>query len=484
MSKYFYVRQTGGAAVLVCSFLAANALSVHQALGQLTQINGAQTRMLTNLQTGNAYTVAASDCGKLLSLSNASDISVTIPQAGASGLNSGCWIDIQNTGTGTVTLSATPSLIDGAATVQLTTNQGLRLVSNGAAYFTQRGQGSSGDSALSIQSGGVPIGTASTLNVVAGAGVACIPQVNSNVMTLQCNADTSYLATRVDLQSASNPQICTSDSDDGAAYTASCAMALTAYAARQTLYWYTDVTNSGPATLDIDMLGVKNLVDQKGNQLVAGQINAATLYRIWYDGDNIRVAELGGIGGGDSTGGTNNSSSIGDNGYYFPFGYPSDGGGTYTASTSNLEAVMFVPSVSMTVKSLIYDVIAETGCSPCGIAFGFYDASGNQLSQTTTTFSETGSAKVTLGSPQTLTAGSVYYFAWAADNNTVTLQAAGSGSWLFSVFSTLDTSTVRSGTPANTATGTGSGLLLPSTLGTISARSNAFGVPPCVMFLM
>ena len=410
MSKCYSIRKTGGAAVLFCSYLAANALSVDEAFGQLTQITGGQTRMLTNLQTGDAYTVSAADCGKLLSLSNASVVSVSIPQAGELGLKSGCWLDIQNTGTGTVSLSATPSLIDGAATVQLTTNQGLRLVSSGTAYLTQRGQGSSGNSALTIQSGGVPLGTASTLNVVAGSGVACIPQVDSNAMTLQCNADTSYLATRVDLQSASNPQICTSDSEDSAAYTASCAMALTAYAARQTLYWFADVANSGPATLDIDTLGVKNLVDQKGNQLVAGQINAATLYRIWYDGDNIRVAELGGTGG--STGSTNTSSSIGDNGYYFPFGYPSDGGGTYTASTSNLAAVMFVPSVSMTVKSLIYDVIANTGCSPCGIAFGFYDASGNQLSQTTTTFSGTGPAKITFGSTPTLTAGSVYYFAW------------------------------------------------------------------------
>ena len=76
------------------------ALWTGRALGQVTQITGAQSRIITNIQSGTAYTVAASDCGGLLSLSNPSGVAVSIPLAGPSGLNAGCWMDIQNTGTG------------------------------------------------------------------------------------------------------------------------------------------------------------------------------------------------------------------------------------------------------------------------------------------------------------------------------------------------------------------------------------------------
>ncbi len=90
--------------------------------------------------------MTASDCGKLLSLSNSGTVVVTIPQAGATGLPSGCWVDIQNAGSGPANFTATSSLIDveSVAGFTLTTNQGLRLFSNGSGYFTQRGQGGAG----------------------------------------------------------------------------------------------------------------------------------------------------------------------------------------------------------------------------------------------------------------------------------------------------------------------------------------------------
>jgi hypothetical protein len=119
-------------------------ISTGQVFGQVTQIGGGQLRIVTNVQTGTAYTITPSDCGKLLSLSNAGNIVVTIPQAGVTGLASGCWLDIQNTGTGAATFTAGASLVDGSMGFSLTTNQGLRLLSNGTAYFTERGQGSGG----------------------------------------------------------------------------------------------------------------------------------------------------------------------------------------------------------------------------------------------------------------------------------------------------------------------------------------------------
>jgi hypothetical protein len=112
-----------------------------------TQLSGGQTRILTNAQSGTTYTILASDCGKLISFSNASPVAVTLPQAGPAGLPGGCWMDIQNTGSGTVLVTPVTSLIDQAASLQLTTNQGARLVSNGNGYLTQRGQGSGTGSA-------------------------------------------------------------------------------------------------------------------------------------------------------------------------------------------------------------------------------------------------------------------------------------------------------------------------------------------------
>jgi hypothetical protein len=118
-------------------------------IGMLSQVrvfgqhpSGAQIRISTNTQGGTAYTIQGSDCGKLVSFSNSSAVAVALPQAGSAGIVAGCWMDIQNVGPGMVTLTPVNSLIDQSANIQLTANQGMRLVSNGTAYLTQRGQGS------------------------------------------------------------------------------------------------------------------------------------------------------------------------------------------------------------------------------------------------------------------------------------------------------------------------------------------------------
>ena len=280
---------------------------------QMTRLNGSQTRILTNLQTGTSYTLRASDCGKLLSFSNAAPIIVTLPPAGNE-ISAGCWMDIQNTGAGAAYLTAAESLLDGVPSLTLATNQGLRLVSDGITYFTQRGQGvtGAGSSTLSVLSEGSPVGASSTMNLVAGTGVACIPQVANGVMTIQCNADTSYLASKLALQSGdTNPQICTSSSSSGTDYTAACASTLNSYSPRQTLFWYTDVANTSTTpTLDLDTLGPQPLVRQDGTALASGDIKALVLYRIWYDGANLRVVEagLGGAGAGALTTGGSTST--------------------------------------------------------------------------------------------------------------------------------------------------------------------------------
>jgi hypothetical protein len=280
-------------------------IATDRAFGQASRIEGGQLRIIINQQTGSTYTISASDCGKLLSISNAGAVAVSLPQAGTGGLSNGCWVDIQNSGMGTATITSAVSPIEGTPAFSLTSNQGVRLISNGSAYFTQRGQGSGGGAgALSVQSAGTALGSASTLKVVGGTGVSCVPQVNGGVATFQCDADTSYVLSKPTLQGASSPQVCTSSSGDGVAYTASCGTALTAYAAKQTLFWYADVANTSTApTLNIDTLGATPLLRHDGGALAAGDIGAGRLYRIWNDGSNLRVVEAGIAAGAGAGGG-------------------------------------------------------------------------------------------------------------------------------------------------------------------------------------
>jgi hypothetical protein len=98
---------------------------------------GANTEQV-NAQTGTTYTVASGDATQLTTFNNASAIAVTLPQPGATIL-AGWFADYSNINVGPVTFTPTSSTIDGAASVVLYPGQGIRLVSDGTNYFSQRG---------------------------------------------------------------------------------------------------------------------------------------------------------------------------------------------------------------------------------------------------------------------------------------------------------------------------------------------------------
>jgi hypothetical protein len=127
-------------AVFLCMLFLVTAATV---CGQ-SKLNGGQTRILSNIQSDETYTILASDCGKLISFSNPGPVNVNFPEAGTAGLPAGCWMDIQNVNSTAVTLTSANSTIDQTHSVVLTVNQGLRLVSTGTSYLTQRGQGAAG----------------------------------------------------------------------------------------------------------------------------------------------------------------------------------------------------------------------------------------------------------------------------------------------------------------------------------------------------
>lgn len=68
---------------------------------------------------------------------------MTLPQA-TGDFGAGWFYFAENRGAGTVTITPTTSTIDGAASLALTTNQGVLIVSDGTNYFTMRGIGGGG----------------------------------------------------------------------------------------------------------------------------------------------------------------------------------------------------------------------------------------------------------------------------------------------------------------------------------------------------
>lgn len=88
-----------------------------------------------NAQTGTTYTFLQSDCSKLVTFSNAASVAVTLPRAGTAGaFFGGCFIDVQNKGVGTVTVTPTTSTINGSTSYSLQQNESLRIVSDSTNY--------------------------------------------------------------------------------------------------------------------------------------------------------------------------------------------------------------------------------------------------------------------------------------------------------------------------------------------------------------
>lgn len=89
-----------------------------------------------NAQSGTTYTVVSTDATKLVTLTNAAAIAVTLPVASTSGFTQGNVFHFKNNGAGLVTITPTTSTIDGVTTLQLTSLAGVTLWSDGTNYFS------------------------------------------------------------------------------------------------------------------------------------------------------------------------------------------------------------------------------------------------------------------------------------------------------------------------------------------------------------
>lgn len=115
-----------GAAVVPLKIAAANVTGL---------INGGTETV--NAQVGTAYTLLASDTGKLVTTANASPIALTVP---AGVFTSGQFFDVENKGAGDLTITTTSATINGAATLVLHANQGVRVVFDGTNFQVKMGR--------------------------------------------------------------------------------------------------------------------------------------------------------------------------------------------------------------------------------------------------------------------------------------------------------------------------------------------------------
>lgn len=121
-----------------------------------------------NAQTGTTYTALPADSGKLITLSNALAVTLTLP---ASPPSTQWFIFVQSTGAAGVTIARNGKTIDGAASnLSLTTDQGVIIFTDGSNYFTERGIGS-GSSSLSLEVDGTPNVDQTLLNLIGGTNI-------------------------------------------------------------------------------------------------------------------------------------------------------------------------------------------------------------------------------------------------------------------------------------------------------------------------
>lgn len=137
----------GGVALFQC-----DGAATHWALVSATASAGR-----VNYQTGTSYTVAATDNGGVVDLSNAAAIAVTLPQAGTTGFPEGGFSTLlRASGAGAVTVTPTTSTINGAASATIASGNALLVFADGAGNYE-----------------GVPIQGALPATVTAGSCTSC-----------------------------------------------------------------------------------------------------------------------------------------------------------------------------------------------------------------------------------------------------------------------------------------------------------------------
>lgn len=179
------------------------------------------------------------------------------------------------------------------------------------------------------------------------------------------------------------------------------------------------------------------------------------------------------IVGGAFTSGSSGPSASGS--YWEPF---HGGAGTNFAVSPGgpgaLRAWRIISPFTQTLTKVSFSVI--TACSAtCGVVWGIYSNDGATLVGWgrgtyggSPDMGTTGAKTITLTSNASLTAGTSYIIVVGSDSSAILIAAWDAGS---SYVGVVNSNVVNFGGCANSATGTGASLTLPSTCGTVSSGS-------------
>ena len=306
-TNYFSARDSGQltASTNVTFTRSATGLSLSVPISWATPTVGTATSVATfpggdlfnggiDAQTGTSYTVVAADENKLLTLSNASAVAVTLPQATTAGFTAGAWFHLRNLGVGTVTITPTTSTIDGAATLVLTTGQGADIYSDGTNYNSQKGAGGGSGTVTSFSAGNLsPLFTTSVATATTTPALTFSLSSAAAGTFLGNNTSAAAAPSYVSL-SAINPQTTTYQvlaSDFSAYKTISVAsgtftITLVASGSQPANGQYINIVNYGSGVVTIARSG-QNINGAAANYtLNAGSASAPTSTTVTSDGTN------------------------------------------------------------------------------------------------------------------------------------------------------------------------------------------------------
>ncbi len=139
--------------------------------GLTVNLGTIQSTESINAQTGTVYTIAVTDETKLITASNTASVAISLPQAGTA-FPAGWFADLENINTGAVTITPAISTLDGATSLVVGHNQGLRIVSDGTNYNTQRGMGGAGGISTIVAGAGLTGGTITSTGTISLGTIA------------------------------------------------------------------------------------------------------------------------------------------------------------------------------------------------------------------------------------------------------------------------------------------------------------------------
>lgn len=192
-------------------------------------VASAQQYAGVNAQVGTTYTVAASDYGQLVTFTNTNPVAITLPAA--SGLNP-FNVYISNLSTGLVTITPSSGTINGAASLTVSQNQSIWVVSDGTNYQIWKGFGSGTVNSGTIGQMAWYSATGSTVsgnvNANISAGALTLGVANTTLGQLILEGSASGALTITPQATAGTPTWTAGTSSGTPAVTASLPLAITA----------------------------------------------------------------------------------------------------------------------------------------------------------------------------------------------------------------------------------------------------------------